>query len=120
MNEQESFKNRRRYERIPCSLSVLLEGKDETLNGESVDISERGIRLIVDKMPKINSRFTLTFRSDEDLKDTTIKANLLWVRTEVSGDKFMSGFFFPKISKSDSNKLLKFLRKHIEILGLDK
>jgi c-di-GMP-binding flagellar brake protein YcgR len=105
MEKKVVLNNRRKFERISCSLDVILEGLGEKIKGKSIDISERGIRLEVEKVPELNSRFALVFCSNNELMDTRVVVDLLWVNKMRN-----CGFFFTEISKENRLKIYNFIK----------
>lgn len=112
MKDSKPILNRRHYERIPCHFAVVLNGIDETIHAESIDISEHGIRLLMERVPQQNSQFNLTFSKNTELCDLHITANLVWIRKNGDTSKYTSGFFFRALTKTERDAIYKAVSKY--------
>jgi c-di-GMP-binding flagellar brake protein YcgR len=108
------MQNRREHARYPVSVAAEIELKGETLEGETRDISEGGVSVMLHGQGPSDGVVALTLIltqdgiEDPDSEPFTAPANVMWSAPSDSGGS-MLGLRFSKLSPAQSAALKTFL-----------
>lgn len=102
----------RKSGRVMCDASVILnDPKSASIGADSVDVSEDGFRLESEQAFTPMARYELVFTLDDEAKDITCVATVVWCSKSKDG-KYLSGFRFSHLSIDDRLKLRHFIQKN--------
>lgn len=108
-------KERRSVERLNISLEVKYSINGKSYSGKSIDISARGVRLLLDEKIETGSPIHLEIRIPDQKRLVRTGGEIVWTAESNEGNKntgkrfFNTGIKFYKFSDHDEKKLFDFI-----------
>ena len=103
------MENRRQFQRVNLEILVIYGKKAPA---KTLNMSEDGICLLVEKPLEIKSFLTLTFPLPNNIEIKAI-GKVVWNR-EIEPDPLIHGIEFWKIDESDKNALKQYINSQVK------
>jgi c-di-GMP-binding flagellar brake protein YcgR len=113
------FTEKRRHNRVPCNLEIVISGGPKSIEAISSDLSESGMATVTSKHFIPMTEYEVTVKLPHSLfEDNCINCSavVIWSKKRGNSKKYDTGFLFYDISHKNLIKIRSFVDYEINKL----
>ena len=102
----------RKFIRCNLKTEILVQdllNPDENIPARTVDISNRGMKLVLAKKVETGTKLNLTIFLPDDKEAFKFQVRVVWVRKEVGEEGFAVGIIYAELKSADKDRICKFI-----------